>query len=233
MRSRHGATAMPSRDPECGKSAIAANNQRQSRQQHAASQRGIWRRIPAGMTEEGLGAGPAAQKKKLKKKNNHAAICFGFSPSLRSCPAPLGFRVKPWVLQAGARRELGMGSAALRAPGTATALLAPLHLGQEPDTSTRLRWWSGSALLPPGKHQGPRAINAPSARSHPRGSAPALCWLALPRLFSPETTTKHPFTSGTGGALGTGTCPVCPSSRSGGTPEPWCHWPAEHVPEGL
>lgn len=139
MRSRHGATVIPSHDLECGKSAIAANNQRQSRQQHAARQRGIWTHIPAAMTEEGLGAGPGAQKKK------HAPICFGFSPSLQSCPAPLGFRVKPWVLQedgtegAGTRRALR----GQRCPAGTGDKVPLSHLSRAPvagiwDTGTRL-----------------------------------------------------------------------------------------------
>lgn len=94
---------IPSHDLECGKSTIAANNQRQSQQQHAVSQRGIRRHIPAGMTEEGPGAGPGVQKK-------HAPICFGFSSSLQSHHTPLGFRVKPLGAASGWHgREPGRG----------------------------------------------------------------------------------------------------------------------------
>lgn len=143
MRSRHGATAIPSHDPECGKSAIAANNQRQSRQQHAASQRGIWRRIPAGMTGEGLGAGPGVQRKKKEKKPQqpHAPICFGFCPSLQSCLALPGFRVKPWVLQEGGTGGAGMAALSCWHRGQGQLCCPLSHLSHAPfgiwDTGTR------------------------------------------------------------------------------------------------
>lgn len=99
MRSRHGATAGPSHDLECGKSAIAANNRRQSRQQHAASQRGIWRRIPAGMTEEGLGAGPGEQKKNMLR---FVLVFFSLSAEL-SRPAWLSSKALGAAGMEGAR----------------------------------------------------------------------------------------------------------------------------------
>lgn len=112
---------IPRHEPECGKNAIAANNQRQSRQQHAARQRGIWRHIPEGMTEEGLGV-----KKKIKKHSE-----FFFPPSLQCCHTPPGFRVK--LLGAAASPAVGTGQG-LAGHTTAGAPGSPgvLHVSVSP-----------------------------------------------------------------------------------------------------
>jgi len=175
---------IPSRDLECGKSAIAANNQRQSRQQHAESQRGIRRHIPAGMTEEGPGAGPGVRKK-------HAPICFGFF-SLSAEPShPARLSSKAGCCKRVARRGAGMqrslaghGTAPL-APGTCWhrgwgQLCYPLpHLSRRPRDQNLGRGdlapptMCGCSLLAPTATRTVLRATATDlcARSHPCGSA--------------------------------------------------------------
>lgn len=167
MRSRHGATVIPSHDPECGKSAIAANNQRQKPAAARSEPERNLETHSSGDDRGGAGSWAGSEKKKRKKKKEkkekkHAPICFGFCPSLQSCPAPPGFRVKPWCCGRVEREEPWMGSSA---PWGQGQLCCPLsHLSHAPC--------------------GIWAINDPCARSHPRGSAP-ICCLALSRLLTP------------------------------------------------
>lgn len=79
---------IPHHDPECGKNAIAANNQRQSQQQHAA------RNSEAHSSRDDReGAGSAKKKKTQRAVVCFVLLCF-FFPPLQHHRTLLSFRVK-------------------------------------------------------------------------------------------------------------------------------------------
>lgn len=80
---------IPHHDPECGKNAIAANNQRQSQQQHAE------RNSEAHSSRDDREGAGSAKKKENPSVLWFVLFCFAFSPPpLQQHRTLLSFRVK-------------------------------------------------------------------------------------------------------------------------------------------